>query len=261
MASNYKPPLNPNASPYLPNRSLYLYHPHPNHHSPPIYPYNTHLQPFPTTLPRFSLTPVPSGPRIPKTHRRKEMKWVPVDNKVLGLGFEETRWKNSRRGFHKLLPLEPQTTSLMIKNVPNRYTRKLLVQTLDNHCKLENRKLGGNKSAYDFVYLPIDFKRRRNAGFAFVNFTNPEAAFRFRDAFHGRHWNLFESSKVAEITRARIQGKAALINNCKGMDFSYGSEEDMPVWFAPARDGSDDQVRSKMFVVGKFSWAKMKFGN
>ncbi|KAM0059700.1 putative mei2-like RNA recognition, nucleotide-binding alpha-beta plait domain superfamily [Helianthus debilis subsp. tardiflorus] len=239
-------PLNPNASPYIPN-----------HHSPPIYTYNTYLQPFPTTL---SLTPVPSGPRIPKTRRRKEMKWVPVDNKVVG--FEETRWKNSRRGYHKLLPLEPQTTSLMIRNVPSRYTRKLLIQTLDNHCALENRKLsnGGNKSAYDFVYLPIDFRRRTNAGFAFVNFTNPEAAFRFRDAFHGGHWNLFESSKVAEITRARIQGKAALIDNCKGMDFSYGSEEDMPVWFAPARDGSD-QVRSKMFVVGKFSWAKMKFGN
>ncbi|KAJ0696568.1 putative RNA recognition motif domain, mei2-like RNA recognition, RNA-binding domain superfamily [Helianthus annuus] len=227
---------------------------HPSTHTTPIF---NHFRP----LSHGSRSPLfPRGPESPKPAGGRK-KWVPVDNKVLGLGFEETRWKNSRRGFHKLLPLEPQTTSLMIKNVPNRYTRKLLVQTLDNHCKLENRKLGGNKYAYDFVYLPIDFKRRRNAGFAFVNFTNPEAAFRFRDAFHGRHWNLFESSKVAEITRARIQGKAALINNCKGMDFSYGSEEDMPVWFAPARDGSDDQVRSKMFVVGKFSWAKMKFGN
>ena len=43
----------------------------------------------------------------------------------------------------------------------------------------------------------------------------------------------------------------ALIENCKKSDFTCGSEEDMPVWFAPARDGSDE-VCSKMMVVGRF---------
>lgn len=49
------------------------------------------------------------------------------------------------------------------------------------------------------------FSRRTNAGFAFVNFTKAEAATKFRDAFNGKRWNVFESSKVAQISRARIQ--------------------------------------------------------
>jgi len=44
-----------------------------------------------------------------------------------------------------------------------------------------------------------------NGGFAFVNFTSPEAAARFQDAFNGKRWNVFESSKVAQISRAKIQ--------------------------------------------------------
>ncbi|PWA84362.1 RNA recognition motif 2, Nucleotide-binding alpha-beta plait domain protein [Artemisia annua] len=203
-----------------------------------------------------SLTPVPTGPRIPRSrlprHCRKMVVRVPQNEmKVVAENKGKQRWKNGRGEYHKVLPFENDTTSVMIKNIPNKYTRKLLMQTLDNHCKLENDKNGdkGSVSAYDFLYLPIDFHKRGNAGFAFVNFTTPEGAVRFRDAFDGQRWECFESGKIAMITKARIQGKVALVENCKRSDFTSGSEEDMPVWFAPARDGSDQD--SKMFVVGR----------
>ncbi|XP_050234871.2 protein MEI2-like 6 [Mercurialis annua] len=55
-------------------------------------------------------------------------------------------------------------TTVMIKNIPNKYTRVLLMEFLDNHCMLENEKankLQNNDrilSAFDFLYLPMDFE-------------------------------------------------------------------------------------------------------
>ncbi|PKA54636.1 Protein terminal ear1 [Apostasia shenzhenica] len=53
-------------------------------------------------------------------------------------------------------------TTVMIKNIPNKYSQKLLLGMLDNHCIRCNEEIGEDDdepmSAYDFVYLPIDFK-------------------------------------------------------------------------------------------------------
>lgn len=48
----------------------------------------------------------------------------------------------------------------MIKNIPNKYTQQMLLDTFDR--KQHNQ--------YDFFYLPIDFKNRCNMGYAFINF-------------------------------------------------------------------------------------------
>jgi hypothetical protein len=65
-------------------------------------------------------------------------------------------------------------TTLMIKNIPNRYNKNMLVRTLNkNHA-----------GKFDFFYLPIDFKvlshpahylcfkNQCNVGYAFINFTS-----------------------------------------------------------------------------------------
>lgn len=41
-------------------------------------------------------------------------------------------------------------TTVMVKNIPNKYTQKMLLQTIDKHLH----------GQYDFFYLPIDFKVR-----------------------------------------------------------------------------------------------------
>jgi hypothetical protein len=51
-------------------------------------------------------------------------------------------------------------TTLMIRNIPNKYTQKVLMQTIDE---------ASFYGRYDFFYLPIDFKNRCNVGYAFIN--------------------------------------------------------------------------------------------
>jgi len=54
---------------------------------------------------------------------------------------------------------EDRRTTLMIKNIPNKYTQKMLLAAVDEQFK----------GTYDFFYLPIDFKNKCNVGYAFIN--------------------------------------------------------------------------------------------
>uniref|UniRef100_A0A7N0UVQ3 RRM domain-containing protein n=1 Tax=Kalanchoe fedtschenkoi TaxID=63787 RepID=A0A7N0UVQ3_KALFE len=135
-------------------------------------------------------------------------------------------------------------TTVMIKNIPNKYSQKLLLSMLDNHCAHCNDKIlsggGGDRaclSSYDFVYLPMDFNNKCNVGYGFVNMTSPEATMRLYKAFHLQSWEVFNSRKICEVTYARVQGLAALKEHFRNSKFPSGSDEIFPVVFEPARDG------------------------
>ncbi|GMN55761.1 hypothetical protein TIFTF001_024882 [Ficus carica] len=80
-----------------------------------------------------------------------------------------------------------------------------------------------------------------NKGYAFVNFTSPQAASKFSEVANGQTWDHFHSFKRREIARARLQGKEELIRHFKSMVFPCGSEEFLPVWFVPPRDGTNKE--------------------
>ncbi|CAI5956059.1 unnamed protein product [Closterium sp. NIES-64] len=92
-------------------------------------------------------------------------------------------------------------------------------------------------SAYDFVYLPIDFKNRCNLGYAFVNLTTVTAALRLFRAFHLQPWEAFNSRKVCRISYARVQGCAALEEHFRNSRFACDTEEFLPLVFSPPRNG------------------------
>jgi hypothetical protein len=98
---------------------------------------------------------------------------------------------------------EDTRTTLMIRNIPNKYTQKMLLDTM-------NEQFNGT---YDFFYLPIDFKNKCNMGYAFINFVQPIHIVPFAQRFRNRKWDRFNSEKVCELAYARIQGTPALVQH------------------------------------------------
>ena len=83
----------------------------------------------------------------------------------------------------------------MIKNIPNKYTQRMLLNTIDENFK----------GTYDFFYLPIDFKNKCNVGYAFINMVQPGYIVPFVQKFDHKKWEKFNSEKVCQISYARIQ--------------------------------------------------------
>ena len=100
-------------------------------------------------------------------------------------------------------------TTIMIKNIPNKYTQKMLLEKID--------QLHSNR--YDFFYLPIDLKNNCNVGYAFINFVDPIFILPFYCDLANKSWERFNSEKICELTYGRIQGKKDLVEN-----FSHSAE-------------------------------------
>ncbi|GKE55401.1 MEI2-like protein 6 [Tanacetum coccineum] len=91
------------------------------------------------------------------------------------------------------------------------------------------------KSAFDFVYLPIDFKHCLNVGYTFVNFTTSEAVWKSHVCITRKSWPLFKSKKIAQVVRSWIQSKNSLVKHFEDMRLCRPSKEYLPVWFDPPR--------------------------
>ncbi|XP_047051936.1 protein MEI2-like 6 [Lolium rigidum] len=137
-------------------------------------------------------------------------------------------------------------TSLMICNIPNYFSKRRLMEILDQHCAEENDKLAQRRSRpvlrseYDFLYLPVDFRTRFNKGYAFVNMTTAPAARRLHAFLHGHSWAAVGSGKVCEVVHAKLQGVDAFAAHFSGSMFPCGDDrkEFLPVRFGPPRDGT-----------------------
>merc|ERR1712100_652780 len=70
------------------------------------------------------------------------------------VNFAEEYAKNGRSG---------ALTTIMIRNVPNRYSQRELINEL---------KGLGFAGTFDFLYVPLDLGTMSNVGYAFVNFTH-----------------------------------------------------------------------------------------
>ena len=88
-----------------------------------------------------------------------------------------------------------QRTTLMIRNVPIKYTDEMLMKELSKFDK-----------KYNCLYMPFDYEKGGNKGYAFINFTHPLHILLFQEYFEGKSWNYFESKKICELNFANFQG-------------------------------------------------------
>jgi hypothetical protein len=121
---------------------------------------------------------------------------------------------------------EDKRTTLMVKNIPNKYTQKMLLSLMEE-------RFAGVQFPFDFFYLPIDFKNRCNVGYAFINMTTPHAIPALVEEFHGRRWPKFNSEKICKISYARIQGKNSLIQHFQNSSLLHEDKRCRPVLFGP----------------------------
>uniref|UniRef100_A0A6M2EVT3 RRM domain-containing protein n=1 Tax=Populus davidiana TaxID=266767 RepID=A0A6M2EVT3_9ROSI len=138
----------------------------------------------------------------------------------------------------RILQGEDNRTTLMIKNIPNKYTSKMLLAAIDER----------HKGTYNFLYLPIDFKNKCNVGYAFINMIDPRQIIPFYQAFNGKKWEKFNSEKVASLAYARIQGKAALIAHFQNSSLMNEDKRCRPILFNTDGPNAGDQVPFPMGV-------------
>eukprot|EP01129_Flabellula_baltica_P003382 TRINITY_DN13155_c0_g1_i1.p1 TRINITY_DN13155_c0_g1~~TRINITY_DN13155_c0_g1_i1.p1 ORF type:complete len:410 (+),score=80.30 TRINITY_DN13155_c0_g1_i1:81-1310(+) len=197
---------------------------------------------FPNIYQNISPAPIPHGP-VPPLYRRNTADQVHVPINVRRTHVKERevinrgRVKNQRRKKNEnsmytinlgmVLEGRDRRTSLMIKNIPNKYDQELLLEAIDQNFSRQ----------YDFFYLPMDFKNHCNVGYAFINFISYTSIPKFYQEFNDTRWPKFKSVKVCEIRYGRIQGKEQLLEHFKSSRLMNEESTYRPVSFYS--DGPD----------------------
>ncbi|KAL1565823.1 protein terminal ear1-like [Salvia divinorum] len=230
--------------------------------------YYTHNQPTapPPPPPQYLITrPPTTWPATYYTHNQPSAPPPPPPPAARGWG-ERGREQFSQLGMHnaesrhKIVPLkrDEESTTVMIKNIPYDCRRKELISMLDSFCLLENQNARNETQeapvayAYDFLYLPVDFRTKKSRGFAFVNFTTSKAAWKFHVSIHLTNWGFHHRpnwQKKIEIVCAKIQGKEDLVRHFSESVFECETDEYLPVCFSPGRDGFVQSV--ELTVIGR----------
>lgn len=98
---------------------------------------------------------------------------------------------------------DEEYTTVMLRNIPNKYTRTMLIDQLHR---------SGFLGQIDYMYLPTDFANRCNVGYCFCNFRTSRARQLFCKLFDAQPaQNVlpgFNSYKVCQVTKAKWQGRS-----------------------------------------------------
>lgn len=99
--------------------------------------------------------------------------------------------------------LTKNETTVMLKNLPNDYTRTQLRSFLDSQ---------GFAATYDFVYVPTAFRSGHSFGYAFVNFVEAHVAADVIEKLNGFQGAESKDDKVLDVCYSHPnQGLAANI--------------------------------------------------
>lgn len=154
-------------------------------------------------------------------------------------GVEPSIWRNTignrpkKRGDDD----EATYTTVMLRNIPNKYTRQMLVEQLYR---------AGFKGHIDYMYLPTDFANRCNVGYCFLNFRTPEARQHFVGAFDGVAAQTclpgFNSYKICQVTKAKWQGRDENVRRLRSGPDLMAQLAGHPEWLPLLFDEQGDEL-------------------
>ena len=116
---------------------------------------------------------------------------------------QNSKHKSNDIDLFKILTQEDQRTTLMIKNIPNKFTK-------DHFLSIFNKNFEGK---FNLFLLPTDIKEKKNYGYAFINFINYFYIINFYYSFNGKKWENTNSVKICEILYSKIQGITKMIKH------------------------------------------------
>lgn len=124
-----------------------------------------------------------------------------IDDLIRGLDMERLQTSEGptrERGLAQKYANQGKITTLMLRNIPSKYTQDMLLEELID-CM-------GSSDIFDFFYLPWDQQNNCNIGYAFVNFRTTAAAERCSRLFTNFSFRRCDSQKICRVYPAHIQG-------------------------------------------------------
>ncbi len=134
----------------------------------------------------------------------------PIENKFNKINDEPLDFKIN---LENIIMGKDRRTTLMLRNIPNKYTLQNLVDEIN--CLFLGK--------YDYINLPIDYERKLNLGYAFINFLDPLHIVSFHETFCNKKWSKYRSDKKIDLNYAEKQGKKDV--NCKDENTYFVTED------------------------------------
>ena len=93
----------------------------------------------------------------------------------------------------KILSMEERRKTLIIKNIPNKFT-------IDDFLRIFSEF----NEKFNLFLIPTDIKRKKNYGYAYINFL---------ESLDGKRWPNTNSIKICELLFSKIQGTTKIIKH------------------------------------------------
>ena len=113
---------------------------------------------------------------------------------------EKNEKLNLTINIYNILNKQDTRTTIMIKNIPNKFTREMLISIIDYNFK----------GCYDLLIFPQDANKCKNFGYGFINFIHTFYIPYFYFLFNQNSWSGTNSQKICELSYSKIQGKNQL---------------------------------------------------
>ncbi|KNB44446.1 protein MEI2-like 1 [Blastocystis sp. subtype 4] len=203
--------------------------------NPSNFPHPDFVQPFLPMNYYYPLVPctqeVPHQQDIPRRYQARKLS--PRSSEFFPKKNRER--EDNRIDIEKVKRGEDKRTTLMVRNIPNGFTREVFVRIINKKCK--NR--------YDFLYLPMDQKTHCNMGYGYINMIDLESVVLLYENFNDYKWPHTRSEKVCSICYGRLQSDTEdLIEYCSDWSVMTAEEKYHPLFFSKKviRDGDEEIV-------------------